>query len=241
MDFNKYDKKDLEKFSGYTIDIKHVPLAAFPWRWQGENLLDSMKDIAERFGYITVKDYCELADIPQDICEMAIYKTFMGSYWLPEELNRARIRKKTGRPSFYLYLPNPRPEPDLFDGLLNSIQDELIDKYIKEDKTMTKINYNNYNTGAPRNYSFEDAPPEDVEFEKKRKELMDEAEKKILDIRHELAIALDKLEAEWFEQEMQRKEEAQAKAWKRKYDALIEAGFSEDQAWQMTMESFKID
>lgn len=47
-------------------------------------------------------------------------------------------------------------------------------------------------------YNYEDSP-EDVEFEKKRKELMDEAEKKILDIRKELALAIEKLEDERFE------------------------------------------
>ena len=89
-------------------------------------------------------------------------------------------------------------------------------------------------------YNYEDTP-EDVEFEKKRKEIIDEAEKKILDIRKELAVALDKLDAERFEQEMQRKEALQAKAWKRKYDALLKEGFSIEQAWEMTMKSFELD
>ena len=121
----------------------------------------------------------------------------------------------------------------------------IIDKYIhednmksyitKEDKTMA-----NYIKTPVHLYNYEDTP-EDVEFEKKRKELIDEAEKKILDIRKELAVALDKLDEERFEQEMQRKEALQAKAWKRKYDALLKEGFSIEQAWEMTMKSFELD
>ena len=120
----------------------------------------------------------------------------------------------------------------------------------KEDKNMaTKYNIYNCGTvcnpskdgGIPRVSSLEFDDPIQVEFEKKKKDLVDEAEKKILDIRQELAAALDKLLSEQRERRMEEKEKSQAKMWKRKYDALIEAGFTEDQAWQMTMESFKID
>ena len=116
----------------------------------------------------------------------------------------------------------------------------------EEDKTMATTTNKSYDYTATTTkkilaQAFDyDECPEEVEFDKKRKELIDEAEKKILDIRHELALALDKLDKERFEQDMQRNEEAQAKMWKRKYDALLKEGFSVEQAWEMTMESFKI-
>lgn len=239
MDFSKYDKKDLNKSVGYTINIQHVPLATFPWRWQGEELLDLMKDYAEKFGYITVKDYCDLAEIPKDVREMAIYKTFMGSYWLPEELNRVRVRKRTGRPSFYLYLPNPRPEPGLFDGLMSV---EIINKYIHEYNMESHIVKEDNTMATTTNKSYDyTATPEELELEKAIEEAREEAEKKILDIRIELAKTLEALRTEYQEKEAVKREERQAHAWKRKYDALLKEGFSVEQAWEMTMEYFKAD
>ena len=112
---------------------------------------------------------------------------------------------------------------------------------IKEDKNMAN-HFTTTKTGdIPRVSSLEFEDPIEVEFEKKKKDLVDEAEKKILDIRQELAAALDKLRSEQYERHQQEKEKSMANMWKRKYDALVEAGFTEDQAWQMTMESFKLD
>lgn len=139
--------------------------------------------------------------------------------WTEELIMESRVEK---RPlGYFLWLPKP-----------------ININIIEEDKNMAN---RNATTKTPVHlYNYEDSP-EDVEFEKKRKELMDEAEKKILDIRKELAVALDKLDEERFEQEMQRRDAMQAKAWKRKYDALIAEGFTIEQAWEMTMKWFEAD
>lgn len=115
----------------------------------------------------------------------------------------------------------------------------------KEDNTMGPINtkdvfYSTYFTGHDdANKVNED--PEVIEYEKKCKELRDEAEKKILDIRKELALALQKLDQERKDAERVKREQTQAKIWKTKYDTLVEAGFTSEQAWEMTMKSFEID
>lgn len=183
---------------------------AFAYYDEAYRTLDAIKDVNAHFD-VTIWDMCSL-------CQADIQ---------PELIPDPDDGWKRGTLKYVNVVP-------VHDGYLICVPP----KNIKEDKTMSKINYN---TGAPKNYSLENASPKEIEFEKKRKELMDEAEKKILDIRKELAIELNKLETERFEQKMQIEEEARAKMWKRKYDALIKEGFSVEQAWEMTMKSFELD
>jgi len=102
----------------------------------------------------------------------------------------------------------------------------------EEDKTMAITTNKSYDYTAT---------PEELELDKAIKEATEEAEKKILDIRIELSKKLEALRAEYQEKEAVKREERQAHAWKRKYDALLKEGFSVEQAWEMTMESFKVD
>ena len=181
--------------------------------------LDTLEGLAERYDKVTVNDFC-------DIVGISSYEEYRNDYWLKNFFDNAEVKYDRDG-NYYIDLPRPIS--------------------IKEDKNMAiRYNYNttcnpNKNCDILRVSSLEFDDPIQVEFEKKKKDLVDEAEKKILDIRQELAAALDKLLSEQHERRMEETERSQAKMWKRKYDALIEAGFSEDQAWQMTMESFKID
>ena len=102
----------------------------------------------------------------------------------------------------------------------------------KEENTMA--------TTTNKSYDYT-ATPEELELEKAIKEATEEAEKKIMDIRIELSKKLEALSMEYHEKEAVKREERQAHAWKRKYDALLKEGFSIEQAWEMTMEAFKCD
>lgn len=95
-----------------------------------------------------------------------------------------------------------------------------------------------HNTTTPVN-PYED--PEDIAYDQKVKALQDEAEQKILDIRRELAHALEALRVEHNEKKNKEREQRMAKVWKTKYDALVEAGFTAEQAWEMTMKCFELD
>lgn len=108
-------------------------------------------------------------------------------------------------------------------------------KFDKEDNTMATTTNK---TLTPVDYT---ATPEELERDKKIQEATEEAEKKILDIRIELAKTLEAIRAEYQEQEAIKREERQAHAWKRKYEALLKEGFSVEQAWEMTMKSFEVD
>lgn len=103
---------------------------------------------------------------------------------------------------------------------------------VKEDKTMA--------TTTNKSYDYT-ATPEELELDKAVKEATEEAEKKIMDIRIELSKKLEALRTEYQEKEAVKREERQAHAWRRRYDALLKEGFSVEQAWEMTMEAFKID
>lgn len=109
-------------------------------------------------------------------------------------------------------------------------------KNIKEDKTMaTTIN----KTLTPIiDYN---ATPENLERDKKIKEVTEKAEKKILDIQIELAKTLEAIRSEYQEKKETKREEQQARFWKRRYDALLKEGFSVEQAWEMTMKSLEVD
>lgn len=102
----------------------------------------------------------------------------------------------------------------------------------KEENTMA--------TTTNKSYDYT-ATPEELELEKAVEAATEEAEKKIRDIRIELSKKLEALRTEYHEKEAIKREERQAHAWKRRYDALLKEGFSIEQAWQMTMEAFKID
>jgi hypothetical protein len=139
----------------------------------------------------------------------------------------------------------PDPDDGWKRGTLSTVKIEHVcDAYllcmppmnIKEDKTMaTTIN----KTLTPIiDYN---ATPEDLERDKKIKEVTEEAEKKILDIQIELTKTLEAIRYEHQEKKAIEREEQQAHAWKRKYDALLKEGFSVEQAWEMTMKSFEMD
>lgn len=85
------------------------------------------------------------------------------------------------------------------------------------------------------------ATPEEIKYEQDCKKARDEAEDKIAEIRLDLSKKLTKLREDYLEQIAKNEEANKAKMWRRKYDALIEAGFSEAQAWEMTMKSFELD
>ena len=85
------------------------------------------------------------------------------------------------------------------------------------------------------------ATPEEIQYERDCKKASDEAEDKIAEIRLDLSKKLTKLREDYLEQIAKNEEANKAKMWRRKYDALIEAGFSEAQAWEMTMKSFELD
>lgn len=85
------------------------------------------------------------------------------------------------------------------------------------------------------------ATPEEIKYEQDCKKARDEAEDKIAEIRLDLSKKLAKLREDYLEQIAKNEETNKAKMWRRRYDALIEAGFSEAQAWEMTMKSFELD
>ena len=135
----------------------------------------------------------------------------------------------------------PDPDDGWKRGTLSTVKIEHVcDAYllcmppmnIKEDKTMDAT------TNKTCDYT---ATPEELELNKAIKEAQDEAEKKILDIRIELSKKLEALRSEYQEKEAVKREERQAHAWKRKYDALLKEGFSVEQAWEMTMKSFEMN
>ncbi len=105
-------------------------------------------------------------------------------------------------------------------------------KFYKEDNTMA--------TTTNKSYDYT-ATPYELELDKAVKEATEEAEKKIMDIRIELSKKLEAIRTEYYEKETIKREERYAHAWKRKYDALLKEGFSVEQAWEMTMEAFKVD
>lgn len=85
------------------------------------------------------------------------------------------------------------------------------------------------------------ATPEEIKYEQDCKKARDEAEDKIAEIRLDLSKTLAKLKEDYHEQIAKKSEANAAKMWRRRYDALIEAGFSEARAWEMTMKSFELD
>lgn len=230
-----------------------------------EQALDNLLDISERYSYVSIADFLDLSGLVSNFDDQNYgwpewrihtakikgnmrdgYYIDLGYPFTSDQLEKIEVSKGyepgTGNISFSKVDPKIYPVEKIdIDAVMKTVND------FKEDKNMgTRYNYNttcNPSKGSdiPRVSSLEFEDPIEVEFEKKKKDLLDEAEKKILDIRQELAIALNKIEEERYERRQQEKEKSMAKAWKRKYDALVEAGFTEDQAWMMTMESFKLD
>lgn len=194
----------------------------FETQSEAEMVLEELKDIANAYGSVSISDYYELAGI-------------VGSFedtrygWTSRDLYGVKVQAKlfdaqSKELDYYISLGQP--------NLINT-------KNNKEENTMPNYNYVNRTPVHPTNVIEES--PESIEFEKKRKALMQEAEDKILDIRKELAVTLEKLETERRDAERVKREQIQAKIWKAKYDALVEAGFTTEQAWEMTMKSFEMD
>lgn len=115
-----------------------------------------------------------------------------------------------------------------------------IEEYLTLARNNTEKENNTMANTTNKSYNYT-ATPEELELDKAIKEAQDEAEKKIMDIRIELSKKLEALRTEYSEKAAIKCEERQAHVWKRRYDALLKEGFSVEQAWNMTMESFKAD
>ena len=187
----------------------------FKTRSEAEMVLDNLKDIANKYGSVSISDYYELA---------GIFGSFEDTRygWTSRDLYGVKVQVKLfdaqkGELDYYISLGQP-----------NLIYTENN----KEENTMAITANKSYDCTAT---------PEELELEKAIKEARDEAEKKILDIRMELSKKLEALRTEYHEKEVIKREQIQAKIWKTKYDALVEAGFTSEQAWEMTMKSFEMD
>lgn len=187
----------------------------FETRSDAETVLDELNDIANEYGSASLADYYELAGVTSVFAD-----TKYG--WTYRDLCDAKVRTKlfdvySNKFVFYISLSQPHL---------------IYTKNNKEDNTMA--------TTTNKSYDYS-ATPEELELDKTIKEATEEAEKKIMDIRIELSKKLEALRTEYHEKEAVKREERQAHAWKRRYDALIAEGFTADQAWEMTMEAFKCD
>lgn len=185
----------------------------FETRSEAEMVLDELKDIANEYGNVSLSDYYELAGVASSFEDTRYGWTYRDLYGVKVKMEV--YDAQTNKLIYYISLDQPK--------LINT-------KNNKEDNTMATTKSCDYT-----------ATPEELELEKAIKEAQDEAEKKILDIRMELSKKLEALRTEYHEKETIKREEQYAHAWKRKYDALLKEGFSIEQAWEMTMESFKAD
>lgn len=107
------------------------------------------------------------------------------------------------------------------DSFCKTFGCDRIEKEFKEENTMGPMNTKDVLYAT---YKANEDPAE-IEYEQKRKDLINEAEKKILDIRKELATALQKLDQECKDAERLEIERKRAKVWKQKYDKIGRAHF----------------
>lgn len=203
-----------------------------------KHVLDELCRVAEHDGYVTEDYFLDLMEINHDYdpdCRIREERigTIIG--WLKEDIRKAHISVTSNIHCEYcITLDWPR---DITSAVIQIWAEINNKKNIKEENTMKP----NYNTGSiPTTINpYEDS--EDIAYDQKVKALQDEAEQKIFDIRRELAHALETLRVERNEKNNKERERRMAKAWKTKYDALVEAGFTAEQAWEMTMKSFELD
>lgn len=193
-------------------------------RADAEKALDAMKDIASTYHSVSIQDYRDIVGITEG---SSCYDYEIG--WANDMVQNAKVvssvNRKLGKIEYAIELPIPT----------NIIQSASLDsniKIYKEENTMGTA------TNKICNYT---TTPEELEREKAIKEATEETEKKIMDIRIELSKKLEAIRTEYHEKEAIKREERQAHAWKRRYDALLKEGFSTEQAWEMTMEAFKCD
>lgn len=188
----------------------------FPTLREAEEAIDEFIDMAKTYGNLLVCDVYDICDepLPPGIGEEAT------SGWECETINLSKIKIAKVHDGYLICMP-PR---------------NINVKDIKEDKTMATTTNK---TLTPIINCYDSS--EELERDKKIQEATEEAEKKILDIRIELAKTLEAIRTEYQEQEAIRREERQAHVWKRRYDALLKEGFSVEQAWEMTMKSFEVD
>ena len=195
-----------------------------------KHVLDELRYAAEHDGYVTEDYFLDLMEIDHEPDPVG---TTIG--WLKEDILKAHISVASNMNCKYcITLDWPRNITSTVIQIWTEINNK---KNIKEENTMKP----NYNTGSiPTTINpYED--PEDIAYDQKVKALQDEAEQKILDIRRELAHALETLRVERNERNNKERERRMAKVWKTKYDALVEAGFTAEQAWEMTMKCFELD
>lgn len=242
----------------------------FNKRNEAEYVLEALIDLANHYGLITVADFLDIAGPAYDkscydygwpsslirALDIRIIGDENKGYYLslpyPYHIKNRVCEafglttsfcddsKKSALDSFRETLIRSTGLPAY---LINS-WDNRIEKEFKEENTMgTNVNNNVFYATyeLPKITDAVEETPENIEYEKKCKELRDKAEKKILDIRKELAEALHKLDQERKDAERIAIEKKRAEIWKQKYDAFVEAGFSEEQAWKMMMESYKAD
>lgn len=117
---------------------------------------------------------------------------------------------------------------DCAPGILEMVNEHLIDlvqRYLADIKTKTKINnVKENNTMAQYTYGkFEVIKPqEDIELEEKIAKLRAEYDKKITKLREEFKVAQEK-----------RRNDQRSKEIHDKYQSLIDAGFTEEKAWEI--------
>lgn len=209
---------------------------------EANNVAVGMVKTSNKNGYVTLQDYADLAGInPPD------YDQFFGTKWhdigwIGLQLTDICVRPDLKSTDYRLVF---RQLPQIF-GTCRAPAHEVIKKlknYMNKEETTMPSSYVNYNVVDAHTIAFGTGPKDEtaLKYEQEIRELREAAEKQIQEIRDALAEKLDRFNKERREQEFKDAEAEKARYWKRRYDSLVEAGFSEDQAWEITKESFRED
>lgn len=162
---------------------------------------------------------------------------YANKYWSYNDLKKhTRIYRRNN--GFYDVYAIYFPFPDTFT-IAMAREVSYNKKFLEEENNMATTT--NMNCTLAPVYSYKAKDEETLAYEEAKRKIQEEADKKIQKIMDDTAKKLEALENERFWARKKKGEADQAKYWKTRYDALIEAGFTDDQAWQMCMKSFEMD
>ena len=190
-------------------------------------VLDTLTDLADQYNNVTVGDFCDVAAIP---CPSQL----RNDVWAKDLFADVKVLHN-GVGQYYIDLPRPLSVVKPYDP--NETKRIPYNRKCieKEKEPMASIG---------QTWCECELVPIDegsIAYQKQVQEIKETAEKKIQKIRDEAAKKLDALKKERYWAMKKKVEEEHALYWKTKYDALVSAGFTDTQAWQMCMKSFETD
>ena len=201
----------------YRERLGHI---TFPNRADAERTLDILLDILDEYGEVFISDYFDLAGAMTDAPDHHYG-------WL--NLDQARVFCNPPK-NYYISFPDPILLRDMdLQGYVN--RGYSTNQIRKENENMNKINYN---IGSVPN-CYRPMTSLDYEIEA----LRDEYKKKIDKLEAERERKIDELRKKYDREEYVELCKRDAFRAKAKLDALVEAGFTDDEAKAMIMTELK--